>query len=185
MLSAIFTAFWFFLPAAIGNAAPILSAKIKAFRVWDAPMDMGIEVNGKRLLGDHKTWRGLVTGMFVGAVVAVCQSIIYRNASAEFKDLLLYDPFDFSPGYTGLILAAGALLGDALKSFFKRRIDVQPGKSWIPFDQLDYIVGGIIASLFIVRFEWPIYFFIVVIWAVLHPISSLIGYKLGWKKDKF
>lgn len=31
--------------------------------------------------------------------------------------------------------------GDAAKSFFKRRVHVPPGKPWVPFDQLDFVIG--------------------------------------------
>ena len=35
----------------------------------------------------------------------------------------------------------GALLGDIIESFFKRRIGKKRGEDWIPFDQIDFILG--------------------------------------------
>ena len=46
----------------------------------------------------------------------------------------------------GPLFAIGALGGDALKSFFKRQVGIRPGGTWFPFDQIDYIIGGAIAS---------------------------------------
>jgi CDP-2,3-bis-(O-geranylgeranyl)-sn-glycerol synthase len=34
--------------------------------------------------------------------------------------------------------------GDAIKSFFKRRIGIAPGRPWVPADQLDFVIGALI-----------------------------------------
>jgi CDP-2,3-bis-(O-geranylgeranyl)-sn-glycerol synthase len=39
-------------------------------------------------------------------------------------------------------MGVGAGVGDAVKSFFKRRIDIEPGASWPVFDQLDFFLGA-------------------------------------------
>ena len=33
-----------------------------------------------------------------------------------------------------------------MKSFFKRRRGIEPGASWIPFDQIDLVVGALAMS---------------------------------------
>ena len=38
-------------------------------------------------------------------------------------------------------ICIGALLGDIIESFFKRRIGKSRGENWIPFDQIDFILG--------------------------------------------
>jgi CDP-2,3-bis-(O-geranylgeranyl)-sn-glycerol synthase len=43
-------------------------------------------------------------------------------------------------------LCFGALLGDVIESFFKRRVGKDRGQDWIPFDQLDFLVGALIFS---------------------------------------
>jgi CDP-2,3-bis-(O-geranylgeranyl)-sn-glycerol synthase len=45
---------------------------------------------------------------------------------------------------TGLRLGFGAMAGDAAKSFFKRRLAIEPGRPWVPFDQLDFAVGALV-----------------------------------------
>ena len=40
------------------------------------------------------------------------------------------------------------MCGDAAKSFIKRRIGIATGQSWIPADQLDFILGALL-------FAWP------------------------------
>src|SRR5437773_6411567 len=44
----------------------------------------------------------------------------------------------------GVLFGAGAMAGDSAKSFFKRRLGVEPGRPWIPFDQLDFVLGALV-----------------------------------------
>ena len=56
--------------------------------------------------------------------------------------------------FIGLLLGSGALIGDAVKSFFKRKEGIKPGNRFIPWDQLDYSIGSLvllIEQLFISR----------------------------------
>ena len=46
------------------------------------------------------------------------------------------------------------MAGDSVKSFFKRRLKISPGQQWIPFDQLDFILGGLLALHFLVYLTW-------------------------------
>jgi hypothetical protein len=32
---------------------------------------------------------------------------------------------------------------DSVKSFVKRRVGIAPGAPWIPFDQLDFVIGAL------------------------------------------
>jgi CDP-2,3-bis-(O-geranylgeranyl)-sn-glycerol synthase len=102
-------------------------------------MDCGLVWQGKRLLGDHKTWRGLVVGVTCGVITAVIQNNFWRLES--------YLKIDFFGGLAdviliGVLLSMGALVGDAMKSFIKRRLGVPSGKSLLIFDQIDYVVGA-------------------------------------------
>jgi CDP-2,3-bis-(O-geranylgeranyl)-sn-glycerol synthase len=36
------------------------------------------------------------------------------------------------------------MAGDAVKSFFKRRVGVPPGGRWIPADEIDFIIGAMV-----------------------------------------
>jgi CDP-2,3-bis-(O-geranylgeranyl)-sn-glycerol synthase len=41
------------------------------------------------------------------------------------------------------------MLGDIVESFFKRRIGLSRGEKWLGFDQIDFIIGGLLLSLFV------------------------------------
>jgi CDP-2,3-bis-(O-geranylgeranyl)-sn-glycerol synthase len=80
------------------------------------PLDFGLELgDGRRLLGSHKTWRGLAAGVLACALAA---------------------PFLELDVETGAGFGAAALLGDALSSVVKRRLALRPGAEVVGLDQL-------------------------------------------------
>jgi CDP-2,3-bis-(O-geranylgeranyl)-sn-glycerol synthase len=168
-------AIWFFLPAGAGNAAPIFAAKIPWLKSWDTPMDFGKTFRGKRILGDNKTWRGLLSGALIGGLTAGLQHSLFPGVGPAGWLTLS------SAILLGALLGVGALLGDAVESFFKRQSGVQPGQSWFPFDQTDYILGGMLLSSLAVRLNGEQYAAVFVTWFFIHIIATHIGYLLGLK----
>jgi CDP-2,3-bis-(O-geranylgeranyl)-sn-glycerol synthase len=81
----------------------------------------------------------------------------------------------------GLSLGFGALLGDAIESFFKRQIGIPSGNSWLVFDQIDYVVGAILFSLPFVQLHTIDYIIVIATYFSLHFVVSYIGYLLGFK----
>jgi CDP-2,3-bis-(O-geranylgeranyl)-sn-glycerol synthase len=174
-------ALWFFLPAGLANASPVFAAKIGVLHPLLRPLDFGKKFRGHRILGDNKTWLGILSAVFVGFVIIALQKYGFNHSewirsisgSVNYAQPKIW--------WLGPVLGFGALLGDAIESFFKRQIGVSPGHSWFPFDQIDYILGGLILSLVIIRLTTYEYLLIIVIWLLLHLISSYIGYLLGLK----
>ena len=183
MVQDILFAIWFMLPAALANAAPVFAAAMPALKKYDAPIDGGKTFRGQPLFGPHKTWRGIISGAVVATLVLWIQQVLAAN----------YDWVDFVSGdvdysslpllIVGPLFGIGALGADAIKSFFKRRRGIKSGGSWIPFDQIDYIVGSVFVSLFFVTLSLTQYIWIFIIWFVMHIVVSFIGYKLGLKKS--
>lgn len=172
-------AIWFFLPAGLANAVPVVAAKTPLLKNWEYPMDFNRQYRGKRIFGEHKTWRGFLTGVTVATLVVALQHYLYSHSPGVRP---LFDTVDYSRTailWLGPLLGGGALLGDAVKSFFKRRVSVGPGETWFPFDQLDYIVGGLLASLLFVRLPVAAYAAIVAVWFGLHVLTVYVCYHLG------
>ncbi len=181
MMHDILFAWWFFLPAGVGNMMPILVYKLPFLRRFSAPMDCGVSYRGKRLLGDSKTWRGLVIGTLAGLVVFAGQQAVAGDLGS-FSDYL--ERYDYAnlPLLTGALLGGGALLGDALKSFFKRQRGVPPGRSWFPFDQLDFIFGASLLATFVIILPLKIYIIIAIMWFGMTLLFSYLGYLVHLKK---
>lgn len=180
MIDLIILALWFFAPAGIANATPIFAKKIPYLRSWETPIDFGKSFKGKRILGDNKTWRGFCFGVIIAGLVFFIQKYLYIHSDL-INGLVDLDYSNLSV-WLGILLGIGALLGDAIESFFKRQLGVPSGEAWFPFDQIDYIVGGILLSSLIITLTPIQNTTILLVWFGLHLVSSYIGYLLGLKE---
>lgn len=180
MWDNILAALWFFAPVGLANMTPILVAKLPLLHEWNTPIDCGKTFRGKRIFGDNKTWRGFVFGFLVALAFLFWQQWAYLNGVwAESLSWIDYSAVNVF--LLALAFSVGALGGDALESFFKRQLDKKPGESWPPFDQLDYIVGGLLLSLPFVSLSGTQVLIIVIVWLIIHPVSTIIGWALGLK----
>jgi len=126
---------YFMLPAYLANMAPPFT---RFWKGWNRPIS-------RRWLGSHKTVLGFGLGVAVALATALVQSRIHWGG-----DLW---PRDQWPAL-GLAFGLGAMGGDSLKSLAKRLQHIPPGQSWIPLDQLDFVVGALIGVLPWVRLPW-------------------------------
>lgn len=173
-------ALWFFLPAGFANASPIFAAKF--ISKWNTPIDLGKTFHGKRILGDHKTWRGLVVGIIMATFTLWLQQLLVRHFAWAQAITVKVDYRTLPVLLLGPAFGVGALGGDAIESFFKRQFNRPPGSGWFPFDQTDYIIGGAIASSPFVRLSVEQFIILLFIWLVLHVAASYIGFILGLKE---
>jgi CDP-2,3-bis-(O-geranylgeranyl)-sn-glycerol synthase len=156
-------ALYVFLPAGVANATPPL---LTHWLGSGHPIDAGRRWHGNPLFGEHKTWEGLVGGTCAGVAAFAMQRAIDG----------LGVPWSF-----GIAISFGALAGDLVKSFAKRQLAIAPGRSWFPFDQLDYIAGALIAGWPFLRFPPIAIAAIAVTFFVLHLVVSAAGYAMGVK----
>lgn len=182
VLKEIFLALWFFLPAGIANVTPIFAAQIAALKRFDTPIDFGKTYHGKRIFGAHKTWRGLIAGIVFGTLALGLQqlAVVHSGWLQSWTHQVNYAQLPTL--IVGPLFAVGALGGDAIESFFKRQRSIAPGQGWFPFDQTDYIIGGAIATMPFVTLNLLQYVWLVVLWLVVHVVSSAIGYLMGVKE---
>ena len=178
----IITLIWLFLPAGVANMAPIFASKLPWLSGLNFPMDFYIQYKGKRLLGDHKTIRGLISGILLGiATVWIQKELFVQLEFVRTVSLVNYSNVNLL--FLGTLLGAGALIGDAVKSFFKRRFTIPSGKSWLPFDQIDYIIGACISIYPVIHFTWFTYIQIISTFFILHIIATHMGFWLRLKKE--
>lgn len=136
-------ALWFLLPAGLANTAPVL---VRRLPLLARPVDGGRSWRGARVFGDHKTWRGLLAAPLAGWMTFAAQQLAMQRwpALGELGALGSLE-LRAAPPWWGAVMGAGAILGDLVKSFAKRRMAIAPGRAWIPFDQLDYVAGAMLA----------------------------------------
>jgi len=116
---------YFMAPAYFANMAPPFA---RYWKGWNRPIHA-------RTLGDHKT----VVGYALGVLAAVAITAVQAAIDAPFS-LVDYSHWP----WLGLAFGVGAMTGDSLKSYFKRRRGVPPGARWVPFDQLDFVLGALL-----------------------------------------
>jgi len=171
---------WFLAPAGFANMAAGVSGKI--LPQFTLPLDLGYKFRNKRIFGDHKTIRGMLLGTASGCLVYLVQNYLSHNTPI-LKSIVVANYLD---NYIlGVALPTGALLGDAVKSFFKRQFDVPPGKSWFPFDQVDWILGTVLASLVVIRPNIIFVLSTIAVGLILHVLIKFAGYILHLQEEKF
>jgi CDP-2,3-bis-(O-geranylgeranyl)-sn-glycerol synthase len=167
---------YFFVPAYVANMAPVLVGKRLAFLA--VPLDFGASLGGIRVFGDHKTWRGLIVGVASGTAAFLLQQALYEAAIGHA--LALFD-YRGLPVMTGAWLGFGAILGDAVKSFFKRRVGIAPGKPWLGPDEIDFYLGAIATAACVVSLPLiPLLLSIPVVIAG-HLLSNVVAWALRLK----
>jgi CDP-2,3-bis-(O-geranylgeranyl)-sn-glycerol synthase len=184
MFKDIIFSLWFLLPAAVANMAPVAVAKLPLVKKWNTPLDGGKLYRGKPIFGPHKTWRGIVFGVVIATLTLWLQQIIVRH---HFWPASIVDGYmsyaDLPLFIAGPLFGIGALGGDAVESFFKRRRGIESGKSWIPFDQIDFILGTIIMTLFVVQLPLRTYVWMIALFFVGHVVVSYAGWLLKLKDE--
>jgi len=173
---------YFFLPAYFANMTPTFAWRARVLEFLAKPVDFGKKHQGFPIFGPHKTWRGIILGVLVGILVAWIQRILGKFSS--FAKLSFFNYQEINIFLLGLLLSFGALIGDAAGSFLKRRQGIEPGESWIPFDQMSFVIGSFVVTA--PFFKIPIlgWFYILFLSFVLHIIVNRIGFWLGINKSR-
>jgi CDP-2,3-bis-(O-geranylgeranyl)-sn-glycerol synthase len=163
-------AFYFILPAYVANAAPVIFG-------GGYPLDAGrLFWDGKPLFGSNKTIRGFLAGLLVGTLAGFALSSLYQLDG--FPQNLLF-PYSVLLGF---MLSLGALTGDLLHSFVKRRLDISPGSPLPVADQLDFALGALLFSVVVHPPPWLIAVIIVVVTPPIHLLTNILAYLIGAKK---
>jgi len=98
------------------NGAPIL------FGGRGGPLDRGKKLGNKRIFGDNKTMIGTLSSIVVGIIVG-----------------LIEYPFLHYMLAIAVLLTIGAVFGDLLGSFIKRRLNYKNGASFPILDQYGFL----------------------------------------------
>ncbi len=178
MLDIILQCFYLMLPAYFANMAPVLVKKINFLKI---PIDFDKTLNNKPIFGKNKTFRGLVFGVIFAIIIAYLQFLLYRNNI--FVNISIVDYSNWF--LIGLLMGFGAIFGDLIESFVKRMINYEPGRSFIPFDQLDFVIGALIFVYPLIILSLNKIIIILLLSFVLHVIVNHIAYYTKIRKEKW
>jgi CDP-2,3-bis-(O-geranylgeranyl)-sn-glycerol synthase len=147
-------------PAYCANAAPVIVG-------GGLPMDFGKNfVDGRRVFGKNKTFRGFFFGLLVGVLVGSVEVMLF-----SYPLLFL------------LLSPLGALLGDLAGAFLKRRLDIPPGGLLPVVDQIDFVVGAIVLMLPLPIISLPLAVAMLIITPPIHMLTNFAAYKLKLKSN--
>lgn len=174
MLTEMLKLLYFLLPAYFADMAPVFFKQ--TLSSLDRPMDYGLKFGGKDLLGRHKTVRGALVAIIAGMIVFHLQQVLDINSIIRYSDYSIF---------LGFLITFGAVFGDISKSFIKRRFGIAPGKSFIPADQIDAVVGAIIFSAFMIDYTLFQMTFMILATLILKIITNHAGYYLKIREEKW
>ncbi len=166
-------ALFLIFPAYAANALPVVLG-------GGLPIDLGRKMpDGKPIFGSHKTIRGFAAGVIAGTLTSLAQLWVLQAVAPP--DFVL--PFQFG-AVLGFAISLGALTGDLIHSFVKRRISIAEGAPLLIADQLDFVVGAVLLySLFSLAF--PPLLTIALIFVItlpVHLLTNVLAYVVGVKK---
>ena len=171
-------AVWAMLPAYLPNNAAVLAG-------GGRPIDGGRTLDdGRRLLGAGKTWRGTAVGTGTGLLVAGLLNLV-RPAAVDATAV----PVPTFPPGAAVGLAGGAMVGDIIASFMKRRTGRERGATFPVADQLDFVVVALGLTILVATdwfqatFTLPVLLVVVVLTPLLHLSTNAIAYGLGLKDE--
>jgi CDP-2,3-bis-(O-geranylgeranyl)-sn-glycerol synthase len=176
---------WLLLPAYIANAFATLP------RGRGPPMDFGrtSSRDGRRILGPSKSWSGFLAGGLGAMPFCLLEAWLILLAPPNLAVVPVLAPSVAAAVPLAAILSFGAMGGDALGSFLKRRLGRESGARTLLVDQLPFVLVPIALglvfypSLFVSVFgNWEGVFWLLVITLGLHVTFNWVGYKTGLKK---
>ena len=200
LLFIFYLAMWIIFPAYLSNAVvvPISNKYKQKFHRIDA----GRKLGEYRILGDGKTIEGFLIGSIIGIIGGIIQfllsPIFYQVSVAWYdfyipiliprSDVVFYLSFNLVVLTRTLFFPVGALLGDIIGSFIKRRLGKPRGEPLIIIDQLDLLLGVLLISLPLApihasffQIDLPYLLTIVILTHFIHRIVNKLAFKLNVK----
>lgn len=155
------SAIWFILPAYVANGAPVVFG-------GGRPIDGGRKfTDGRPIFGPGKTVRGFAAGLVAGSAFGLIQGIIVGQI--------------YTLAVAGILFSVGALVGDLLGSFIKRRLNISRGAAAPGLDQLGFLIIAMAFASPVVLPTVEIFITLLIITPAIHLATNYGGYKLGFK----
>jgi hypothetical protein len=168
----------------LGGAA--VSGFVLRWNIWRGlarPIDRGRTFRGRRLLGDHKTWRGFVCSVIGSTVTIAAQKYAIGGWAANLA-ILDYQNVDVLG--LGVAFGIGIIVGELPNSFLKRQLDIPAGESPHRFsaffhvlDQVDFLLLLWPLLFFWIRPAWTLVLTSFGMVFVVHQLVSVVGYRIG------
>lgn len=182
------------LPVILGGILNMSFTKTTIYKKYKKPIDSNIVLkDGKRLLGDNKTWIGFFSMIVLCIITQVSCGLLSDMAGINYRnDLYLHNENTI---YFNVLI--GALFGFAYmlfelpNSFIKRRIGIKEGTTntkgigylFFMMDQVDSLFGVILVLYFFSDISCGKYFGYILLGGLTHITVNFILYKLKVRRN--
>ena len=176
---------WVLLPAYLASAFATLP------RGRGPPMDLGRNWpwDGRRILGPSKTWSGFLVGATLAVPFGLLEAALILAAPPNLALVPRWAPSVVAAIPVVALVSYGAMTGDALGSFVKRRLGRPSGARALVLDQLPFVAVPLLLGaaldpgLFVTVFaSWEALLWLLVFTFGLHAVFNWIGFHAGLKK---
>ncbi len=158
--------FIFASPAFFANSVPVYTSGL-------GRIDRGKNFrDGKPLLGAHKTIGGALGGLLGGVMVGLAVPLFFPEVFSQTTGYNIWIAF---------LLGFGALLGDAIGSFIKRRTAIKSGRPFPIMDQVGFIIVALLLADIFMDFPYIWAWIIIPATLGIHFVANVIAYLMGWK----
>ncbi|MBD3228081.1 MAG: CDP-2,3-bis-(O-geranylgeranyl)-sn-glycerol synthase [Candidatus Lokiarchaeota archaeon] len=175
------------------------------------PIDNGKYFKGKRILGDGKTWQGMIGGVLFGFIIGMIIWVLNYFVIFYAVKTLGLENFKLNPTngdvitlytneqeiasffrvlpnvalITSFFTAFGAFLGDMIGSGLKRRFNYRRGAPLPVVDQLDFISFAMLFAYIThpIKNFWIYFIFMIIFTPLVHLLANIIAYLLKLKKE--
>ncbi len=183
IITEIIATLWLMLPVYLPNPGAVL------FK-GKTPIDFGKNfIDGRRILGKGKTWRGFIGGGFVGVITGILQNVVSLNMPGSLQSWFPAFSQRWDIALPLLILMGySSIFGDSVGSFTKRRLGIESGGRAFLMDQLMFVI---VAWLFIYLIfpQWFLAHFwnpvsvgtVFILTPFIHRGVNIAAYRLGLK----
>ncbi len=172
-------ALYLILPAYAANG--LVPAFVK-LRGRSHPIDANKNfVDGRPLFGTGKTWEGLIFGTLIGGIIGLAEQLAYPYLPWGISPIALnIVPMSFLLGF---ILGLGAMLGDLIGAFFKRRVGLKRGQPAPILDQEDFLIFAVVFASFVVPIKIGWFILLLIITPLIHWLACFIGWLIKVKME--
>jgi len=188
MLEMTFQVLFLGSPLLLAAIAQGLCIKYDWFSQLKRPIDLGRSYKGKRIFGDHKTWRGMTINVVCCCLGTLIQA--WLQVSGILPSWLFLLNYRDQALVVGILLGFGTTLGELPNSYLKRRFEIPPGESrngfigavFFIYDQVDLTIGIWVFLYFLIRPSPWLVLWSFILTLALHLSVSSVGYLLGMRK---
>lgn len=183
------------LPLLLGGVCNMMFVKTAQFRTLAVPIDRGKTTrDGKRLLGENKTWKGFFGMVVFTALWMACfefaalwSQTIAANSLLKFPE----EPIPTTGLVYGMLLGLAYVIFELPNSYVKRRLNILPGtnadgmkgKFFLMLDQIDSAIGcALVLPLMYDAYMLDLVLFIL-FGAVIHYLANLMLFLVGLKSQ--